>query len=205
MKVIFSRLQQLARMVKCCVVMSFVGSSWLCQHYLHVPQYWCNVEGQTLWVAKGTVDLRKQFVFRLRFSSLSKFVGWGEAESTWHVGHYLAYCTSPSATLSTTNPTWPDPGSNLGHHSWKQATNLLGYGPAPPPLQIIIENWPIMWISSGMHCLQWGSVVYGPTWNGCFKSAESFLKHTGNLKYHENERLCEYSVLHIYNEGNYHS
>jgi hypothetical protein len=21
--------------------------------------------------------------------------GWGETESTWYVGHYLAYCTSP--------------------------------------------------------------------------------------------------------------
>jgi hypothetical protein len=23
------------------------------------------------------------------------FMGWGEAESTWYVGHYLVYCTSP--------------------------------------------------------------------------------------------------------------
>jgi hypothetical protein len=22
-------------------------------------------------------------------------VGWGETESTWYVGHYLAYCNSP--------------------------------------------------------------------------------------------------------------
>jgi hypothetical protein len=28
--------------------------------------------------------------------------------------------TCPSATLSTTNPTWPDPGWNQGHHSGKQ-------------------------------------------------------------------------------------
>jgi hypothetical protein len=31
--------------------------------------------------------------------------------------------TCPNATLSTTNPTWPDPGLNPGRHSGKLATN----------------------------------------------------------------------------------
>jgi hypothetical protein len=35
--------------------------------------------------------------------------------------------TCPSATLSTTNPTWPDPGSNPGHRGGKPATNRLSY------------------------------------------------------------------------------
>jgi hypothetical protein len=39
--------------------------------------------------------------------------------------------TCPSATLSTTNPTWPDPGLNPGRHGGKGATNRLGYGAAP--------------------------------------------------------------------------
>jgi hypothetical protein len=34
--------------------------------------------------------------------------------------------TCPSATLSTTNPTWPDPG----HRGGKPATNRLSYGAA---------------------------------------------------------------------------
>jgi hypothetical protein len=38
--------------------------------------------------------------------------------------------TCPSANLSTTNPTWPDPGSNLGRRSGKPATNRLSYGAA---------------------------------------------------------------------------
>jgi hypothetical protein len=38
--------------------------------------------------------------------------------------------TSPSATLSTTNPTWPDPGSNPGRRGGKPATNRLSYGAA---------------------------------------------------------------------------
>jgi hypothetical protein len=33
--------------------------------------------------------------------------------------------TCPSATLSTTNPTWPDPGANPGRRGGKPATNRL--------------------------------------------------------------------------------
>jgi hypothetical protein len=38
--------------------------------------------------------------------------------------------TCPSATLSTTNPTWPDPGSNSGRCCGKAATNRLSSGAA---------------------------------------------------------------------------
>jgi hypothetical protein len=38
--------------------------------------------------------------------------------------------TCPSATLSTTNSTWPDPGSNPGRRGGKPATNRLTYGAA---------------------------------------------------------------------------
>jgi hypothetical protein len=38
--------------------------------------------------------------------------------------------TRPSATLSTTNPTWPDPGSNPGCRGEKPVTNRLSYGAA---------------------------------------------------------------------------
>jgi hypothetical protein len=38
--------------------------------------------------------------------------------------------TCSSATLSTTNPTWPDMGSKSGHHGGKPATNSLSYGTA---------------------------------------------------------------------------
>jgi hypothetical protein len=38
--------------------------------------------------------------------------------------------TRPSATLSTTNPTWPDLGSNPGRRGGKPATNRLSYGTA---------------------------------------------------------------------------
>jgi hypothetical protein len=38
--------------------------------------------------------------------------------------------TCPSVTLSTTNPTWLDPGSNPGCRGGKPATNRLSYGVA---------------------------------------------------------------------------
>jgi hypothetical protein len=75
--------------------------------------------------------------------------------STRHVGHLLAYCTCPGwlwgwkswwnewkgkpkysektcpdATLSTTNPTWPDPGLKPGRRGGKPATNRFSYGAA---------------------------------------------------------------------------
>jgi hypothetical protein len=75
--------------------------------------------------------------------------------SNRHRGHLLSYCacpgwlwgwriiqwnenlqgkpkysdeTCPRATLSTTNPTWPDPGLNPGHRGGKPATNCLSCG-----------------------------------------------------------------------------
>jgi hypothetical protein len=41
--------------------------------------------------------------------------------------------TCPSATLSTTNPTWPDLGSNPGRRGGKPATNRLSYDTARLP------------------------------------------------------------------------
>jgi hypothetical protein len=38
--------------------------------------------------------------------------------------------TCPDAILSTTNPTWPDPGANPGRRGGKPATNRFGYGAA---------------------------------------------------------------------------
>jgi hypothetical protein len=38
--------------------------------------------------------------------------------------------TCYNASLSTTNPTWTDPGVNLGLHGERQATNRLSHGKA---------------------------------------------------------------------------
>jgi hypothetical protein len=83
-------------------------------------------------------------------------VGGGvQTGSTRHVGQLLAYCicpgwlwrwkiwwnewqgkpkyseeTCPGATLSTTNPTWPDPGLNPDRRGGKPSTNRFSYGAA---------------------------------------------------------------------------
>jgi hypothetical protein len=83
---------------------------------------------------------------------------WGNTESTWYVGHFLNYCTSPGwwmmmsveqsvewmsgetcpgAALSTTNPTWLDLGSNPSRRGENPATNrlsgvLIHYFAEPP-------------------------------------------------------------------------
>jgi hypothetical protein len=61
--------------------------------------------------------------------------------------------TCPSATLSTKNTTWPDPGSNQGRHDGKPATNRLSYDTAlkgiyPGIFQGIIPNLP--WRDGGI-------------------------------------------------------
>jgi hypothetical protein len=59
--------------------------------------------------------------------------------------------TCPRATLSTTNPTGPDPGSNPGRRGGKPANNRLSYGAAyqvvwgseviTPPILNIDTGW----------------------------------------------------------------
>jgi hypothetical protein len=64
----------------------------------------------------------------------------------------------PSATLSTANTTWPDPGSNPGRRDGKPAANRLSYGAAlftylhtyswswalleEPPILQLLKNFP---------------------------------------------------------------
>jgi hypothetical protein len=48
--------------------------------------------------------------------------------------------TCPSATLSTTNPTWPDPGSNPGRRGVKPSTNRLSYRAAESYKPISIRS-----------------------------------------------------------------
>jgi hypothetical protein len=64
--------------------------------------------------------------------------------------------TCPSATLSTTNPTWTDPGANLGFRVKRPATNRLSHGTAnmvvndseSRPLTLIL----IVWASGFYYC-----------------------------------------------------
>jgi hypothetical protein len=48
--------------------------------------------------------------------------------------------TCLSATLSTTNPKWPDLGSNPGPRGGKPATNRLSYGTAPNKGMLTVQH-----------------------------------------------------------------
>jgi hypothetical protein len=71
---------------------------------------------------------------------------WGEATSIWNRGQWRGQLsfpsqrtrsnTCPSATLSTTNPTWTALGLNTGSRSVKPATNHLSYGKSLDTVQV---------------------------------------------------------------------
>jgi hypothetical protein len=63
--------------------------------------------------------------------------------------------TYPSATLSTTNPTWPGPGLNPGRRGGKPATNRLSYGAAMIYLVISLMMSRLNYIDSTSFCTQW--------------------------------------------------
>jgi hypothetical protein len=96
---------------------------------------------------------------------------WDETESIWYCGHYwpvvptqddrwwllwsnwwnedwrgkpnYSQKTCSSATLPTTNPTWPDLGSNPGLRVGKAATNRLSYGTA---IRMVAKKfWTCAW------------------------------------------------------------
>jgi hypothetical protein len=66
----------------------------------------------------------------------------GRWNENWQVKPKYADKTYPSATLSTTNPTWPpDLDSNPGHRGGKPATNRLSYGTALRHLPVAVQPW----------------------------------------------------------------
>jgi hypothetical protein len=101
----------------------------------------------------------------LNFRILVSF-GWSETESTWYVAPNSPIVPAPddrwwmwssrgnenwqgkpknsekicpSATLSTTNPTWFDLGSNSGHRGGKPAANRLSYSAAFTLLFLLVS------------------------------------------------------------------
>jgi hypothetical protein len=105
-----------------------------------------------------TAYVRKLMTQWTTFCRVGFFIASGVGLSPWYYGHFWPIVpapddrwgwlwsnwrnedwqgkpkysekTFPSATLSTTNPTWPDPGSNPGCRGGKPATNRLSYGAA---------------------------------------------------------------------------
>jgi hypothetical protein len=77
--------------------------------------------------------------------------------------------TCPSATLSTTNPTWPDQGSNPGLLGERPATNRLSHGTVRIGLLCFMSSFVIRQVGwwEGCHVATWRlfpcrSVVLAP-------------------------------------------
>jgi hypothetical protein len=64
----------------------------------------------------------------------------------WHGKPKYTEKTWPSATLSTTNPTWLGPGLNPGRRGGKPATNRLSYGAAHASVE------PAKWTDQTSRC-----------------------------------------------------
>jgi hypothetical protein len=129
-------------------------TSW----YIHSHIYGCAATCK--WNVGGTCEWSESFVLGDMQNIRNFFFiciggGWVQTGSSRHVGHLLAYCTCPGwlwgwriwwnewqgkrkysektcpgATLSITNPTWPEPGLNPGHCGGKPVTNCFSYGTA---------------------------------------------------------------------------
>jgi hypothetical protein len=99
------------------------------------------------------------------------FLGWGEIESTWYIDDRWRMWSSQwnenlqgkpkysektcsSTTLSTSNTTWPDLGSNPDRHGGKPATNRLSQWLSWP--QMIIRNCKLQGLHSSVNsCYRW--------------------------------------------------
>jgi hypothetical protein len=83
----------------------------------------------------------------------------------------------PDATLSTTNPTWPDPGWNPGRRGGKPATNRFSYGAAYVHLYTVMcvyESQDIaIGIATGYGLEDREFRVRVPIWSGIFFSTSS--------------------------------
>jgi hypothetical protein len=73
--------------------------------------------------------------------------------------------TCPSATLSTTNPTYPDLGSNPCRRGGKPATNRLSYGAAPVVIPLL-PQYPAV-VTKRVTTLSLSLSEIEQDWKGC--------------------------------------
>jgi hypothetical protein len=91
----------------------------------------------TIWPTVSAPDDRWWWVWSIR---------WNE---NWQGKPKYSEKTCASATLSTTNPIWPDLGSNPGRRVKKPATNRLSYGTANKnvstvsPCYTVVRYWSL--------------------------------------------------------------
>jgi hypothetical protein len=117
-------------------------------------------------------DLRHQVLRPLLAYCTAPDDRWGWLWSNWWNEDWQGKTkyskkTCPSAILSTTNPTWPDPCANTGRRGGKPATNRLSYGAAnwylpsscytfvSHPLHSISRLFHHTWLSPWRYLTMW--------------------------------------------------
>jgi hypothetical protein len=89
--------------------------------------------------------------------------------------------THPSATLSTTNPTWPDPGLNPGRRGGKPATNRLSCGTASYIIVLLLQLSPYIGEIIGNHqcgfqCNRWLLLTVHKIFTGFEEDCNSVMR-----------------------------
>jgi hypothetical protein len=106
--------------------------------------------------------------------------------------------TCPSATLSTTNPTWIDPGTNSGLRCERTATNDLSHGTALPLAywNVKIKIYQFAWF---LYVFETRSFMLEEEYR--LRVSESCVLrrnfHAGNMKWQEAEenRITRSSII----------
>jgi hypothetical protein len=123
--------------------------------FLGVRQDWVHL---VLWPLPGVL-------YQPRMTDDERGAQWNE---NWQGKPKFSEKTCPSATLSATNPIWPDLGSNLGRRGGKPATNRLSYGTAHSGTSRDVYKSGLQYVSGhSYHFCHSGGTVLSCTFRGC--------------------------------------
>jgi hypothetical protein len=125
---------------------------------LRPPSLLSNVPGVLFFLRWGGSDPSVDACFMLAYYAFPRWYEFGERR--WNIiltgeNGRTRRITCPSATLSTTNPTWMDPGANPGLRDERPATNDLSRGTAPGVLTcyVVMDGLPPTHIFPTLHII----------------------------------------------------
>jgi hypothetical protein len=113
-----------------------------------------------LWPPRGLPFIHQMMIY-IKVESQDGMILTRENQRTWRK-------TCPSAILSTTNPTWPDPSVNPGLHGERLATNHLSHG-----MPITNQTWgggSISRVYSSLNAI--ANLIY---WHICYNITSVYL------------------------------
>jgi hypothetical protein len=119
--------------------MHTTSSRWGCVPKSHLPTQPINMllPPKCFFFPEGGVDLvpKRECLLTLAYYAFPRWYGFGERRWNYILtreNRRIRRKTCPSATPSTTNPAWIDPGVKPGFRGDRPATNDLSHGTALP-------------------------------------------------------------------------